>query len=349
MNNLYIESDQDSDIILGSKLSLFPKDSLYIGHKEDSGVYYIDDSLDLLRSERFSELRGKIRLIITSPPFPLNNKKSYGNLQGETYLDWFKSLAPIFSEMLMQDGSLVIELGNSWEPGRPVQSTLHMEALLSLTKHEQAGLRLIQQFVCYNPSRLPSPAQWVTIKRIRTVDSFTHVWWLAKNDEPLANNKNVLRPYSKSMKALMQRGIYNAGKRPSEHIISEKGFLKNHGGSIAHNLFELDAIDENRDVRLPSAFSFSNSTSNDYFHRLCKKNNIIPHPARMPEGLVSFFVKFLSEPDDIVLDPFAGSNTTGYVAASLERKWVSIDIKEEYSEQSKLRFKNFNRTKGAKL
>lgn len=317
-----------------------PKDGLNLAYSCHGGGYYIGKSEELLGSESFESLRGKVNLILTSPPYPLNSKKSYGNLSGEEYLEWFTNLAPLFSELLTDDGSIVIELGNSWVEGRPVQSLLHLEALLGFTKHKDAGLRLVQQFVCYNPTRLPSPAQWVTVNRIRTTDSFTHVWWLAKSDFPKADNSKVLRPYSKSMKRLLNKGSYNAGHRPSEHKISETSFLTDHGGAIAHNMFEMDPMEDQREVRLPNAFSFANTASNDYFHRACKSQGITPHPARMPSGLASFFINFLTNEKDLVLDPFGGSNTTGFTAASNQRRWIAIDASEKYVEQSKLRFED---------
>ena len=193
-------------------------------YKSKKGKLYFGDSLELLNGSMKKRLKGKVDLIITSPPFPLNRKKKYDNKKGNDYLKWFTNLAPIFSHLLSERGSLVIEIGNSWEPGRPVQSLLHLECLLALVKHPDAGLKLIQEFICYNPSKLPSPAQWVTVNRIRTVDSYTHVWWIAKNDFPKADNSKVLRPYSKSMLKLLKRQKYNAGERPSEHNISETGF-----------------------------------------------------------------------------------------------------------------------------
>lgn len=312
--------------------------STSIAFETHNGAYYVGDSLALLQSKEFSILKGKVQLIVTSPPYPLNRKKSYGNLNGEAYLKWFESLATMLSELLTDDGSIVIELGNSWEPGRPVQSLMALEALLAFTKAPGAGLRLIQEFVCYNPSRLPSPAQWVTVNRIRTVDSYTHVWWLAKSDFPKADNSKVLRPYSPSMKKLLKRGSYNAGRRPSEHSISEASFLSDKGGAIAHNFFEIEQMDESREVRLPNAFSFSNSASNDFYHRACKEQNITPHPARMPLGLASFFIEFLTSPSDLVLDPFGGSNTTGFAAALANRQWAAIEAQEAYADHAKLRF-----------
>ena len=202
-----------------------------------------------------------------------------------------------------------------------------------------SDLRLVQEFISYNPSRLPSPAQWVTINRIRTVDSYTHVWWIAKSDYPKANNANVLRPYSKKMRKLIDTQRFNAGSRPSQHKVSPKAFAKDNGGSIAHNLFELEDIDAQREVRLPhNVLSFSNTNSNDYYFRKCREQGKKPHPARMHPGLVSFFVEFLTDKNDLVLDPFAGSNTAGYVAEKLERKWMAVEIDESYANDSIVRF-----------
>lgn len=313
------------------------KHSIY---KSKLGMLIQGNSIELLEKHKdLGKLKGKVNLIVTSPPFPLNNKKQYGNEKGENYLKWFINLAPIFSNLLTPDGSLVIEIGNAWEPERPVQSLLHLECLFGLVKHPKANLRLIQEFICYNPSKLPSPAQWVTVNRLRTVDSYTHVWWLAKNDFPKADNSKVLRPYSKSMKQLLKKGKYNSGKRPSEHHISKEGFLKDHGGSISHNFFEMEPLDEKRDVRLPhSVLSFSNTNSNDYFLKKCREKEITPHPARMSGGLVNFFIEFLTSEGDLVLDPFSGSNTTGYCAEKLKRKWASLEIKDDYIQQAIIRF-----------
>jgi site-specific DNA-methyltransferase (cytosine-N4-specific) len=310
-------------------------------YQSDLGTLIKGDSIKLLNDKLKEDLKGKVNLILTSPPFPLNNKKKYGNEKGEEYLKWFVEMAPIFSDLLTEDGSLVIEIGNSWEPERPVQSLLHLECLMGLVKHPDANLRLIQEFICYNPSKLPSPAQWVTVNRLRTVDSYTHIWWIAKSDFPKADNSKVLRPYSKSMLSLLKRQKYNSGKRPSEHNISEKGFLKDNGGSISHNFFEMEPVDENRNVRLPhSVLSFSNTNSNDYFLTKCREKDITPHPARMSGGLVNFFIQFLTDQDDIVLDPFGGSNTTGYCAEKLKRKWLSFELDDGYIKQAILRMKD---------
>ena len=149
-------------------------------YKTKLGRMFVGDFVEISKSFLLRYYKNKFNLILTSPPFPLNKKKRYGNLQGKGYRDWFVSLATIFSKLLAHDGSLVIEIGNTWENKRPVQSLLHLECLFELVKNSNSDLRLIQEFICYNPSRLPSPAQWVTVNRFRAVDSYTHVWWIAK-------------------------------------------------------------------------------------------------------------------------------------------------------------------------
>lgn len=310
-------------------------------YRTELGKYYIGRCEQLIPGLK---LEKKVQLILTSPPFPLNNKKKYGNFNGDEYLEWFTNLAEVFSEVLVPDGSIVIEMGNSWEKNRPVQSLLHMNCLLSFVNNKNVDLRLCQEFICYNPARLPSPAQWVTINRIRAIDSFTHIWWISNSDYPKADNRRILRPYSKSMKSLLKNGTYNAGKRPSEHIISEKGFLTDNNGSISHNVLELEPIVDDKDLRLPySMFSIPNTKSNDFYIRTCKERGLTPHPARMPLELASYFISFLTDEGDVVLDPFGGSNTTGFCAEKLKRKWISIEANKEYGEQSKIRFEELNK------
>src|SRR5262249_51664605 len=119
----------------------------------------------LQRRKYKKHLDGKVDLLFTSPPFPLNRKKRYGNEVGEAYVNWLADLAPLFRAALKPRGSIVLELGNAWESGRPVMSTLALKALLAFL--ERGGFTLCQQFVWYNPARLPTPAQWVNVERIR--------------------------------------------------------------------------------------------------------------------------------------------------------------------------------------
>lgn len=300
-------------------MSAKKKRGLFKIYKTRRGTIYWSTAEAFLNSEIANRYKGKIQLLLTSPPFPLNRKKKYGNLRGIPYLRWLASFAPAFRKLLAPNGSIVLELGNAWEPGKPVMSTLALEALLKFKR--EGKLRLVQQFVVHNPARLPGPAQWVNVERIRVKDSFTHIWWLAPSVRPYADNRSVLTPYSAAMKGLLKSKRYNSGPRPSEHHIGKRSFLKDNGGAIASNVL-----------------SVSNTLSNDAYQEYCRKKGLKPHPARMQRDVAAFFVKFLTRRGDMVLDPFAGSNTTGAVAEALRRKWVSIEANRDYIRGSRGRF-----------
>ena len=261
----------------------------------------------------------QIGLIFTSPPFPLNRRKSYGNRVGHDYLEWLSSLAPNLTELLSPDGSIVIEIGNSWEPGQPTMSTLPLQALLAFLNN--ADLKLCQQFVAHNPARLPGPAQWVTIERTRVKDTFTNIWWMSRTHSPKADNRRVLVEYSKAMKSLLKRQNYNRGLRPSGHDIQGDSFLKDNGGAIPSNVLE-----------------FANTRSQDSYHAYCLSHELPIHPARMSPRIAEFFIKMLTDRGDIVLDPFSGSNVTGAVAEDLGRRWISVEPDDSFVFGSQGRF-----------
>jgi hypothetical protein len=283
------------------------------------GTMYETSVEAFLGSYAASSVRGDVQLIFTSPPFPLNRKKRYGNLVGDAYLEWLGRLAEPLGDLLADDGSFVVELGNAWEPGEPVMSTLALEALLKL---KRAGrFKLCQQFIAHNPARLPSPAQWVNVERIRVKDSYTHVWWMSRTARPKADNRKVLRDYSPSMRKLLRTRKYNAGVRPSQHNVGQTSFFTDNGGAIP-----------------PSVLEVSNTRSTDPYRTYCKRNDLPIHPARMAPELAEFFIRFLTEKDDLVCDPFGGSNTTGAAAEQLERQWITLEPNRDYIEGSKGRF-----------
>jgi DNA modification methylase len=292
-----------------------------IAYRTGTGLMYKSCIESFIGSHLFSHYSGKVHLILTSPPFPLNRKKKYGNLQGQDYVDWLSELAEPLRKLLRPKGSIVLEMGNAWEPGQPVMSTLALEALLAFLK--AGNLKLCQQFICYNPARLPGPAQWVTVERIRLKDSYTHVWWMSPTERPNADNTKVLTPYSDAMLKLLASKKYNSGRRPSEHNIGKTSFLTRNAGAIP-----------------PNVLSFSNTGNHDVYLKYCGHKGIQVHPARMPLGLAEFFIRLLTKKGDLVLDPFAGSNTTGAAAAKLGRRWIAIETDKTYIKGSRGRFLN---------
>jgi site-specific DNA-methyltransferase (cytosine-N4-specific) len=317
------------------------------------GALYHGKSEEVLKSSAFSAHVGKVQLVMTSPPFPLNTKKAYGNRTQDEYVSWFADFAPLLREMVTEDGSIVIEIGNAWMPGKPVMSTHVLKAFLAFL--EKGDLHLCQEFIWYNPARLPSPVEWVNKERSRVKDAFTRVWWMSPNERPKADNRKVLREYSPSMKRLIETGKYNAGPRPSAHNIGAESFKLDNGGAIPPNVGDVEGLPSidgtisqvqfDRNVEMFAEYQqatnllkAANTVSSDGYRKFCLDHQAAVHPARMPKSLVEFFVQFLTDKGDTVLDPFAGSNTTGAVAEDLGRRWLAVEADWTYAAHSFGRF-----------
>ena len=342
------------------------------------GAAYAGDSRQLL-DEVVPE---SIDLVVTSPPFALQRKKAYGNKSPEEYVGWFLDFAEKVYEALAEDGSLVIDIGGGWQKGKPLRSHYHFKLLSALT--DDNGLladrfgetfNLAQDFYWYNPAKLPTPAQWVTIERIRVKDAVNHVWWLSKSDaREKPDNRRVLKEYSDAQKRIIEKG-HNSQSRPSEHELSDTFDEPAENGAIRPNF--RNAIDdssttqssaellENLDVPEPllemvleeglteelvqtlgaahtedNVLEVANTRSTTPYLEACKETDTEIHPARFPRELPKFFIQFLTESGDTVLDIFAGSNTTGQMAQQTGRKWLAFESEKAYLEGSRYRFQD---------
>jgi site-specific DNA-methyltransferase (cytosine-N4-specific) len=284
--------------------------------KRPLGTLYHGDSATLMHE---TLAPASVDLIVTSPPFGLVKKKAYGNEDADNYVDWFEQFARGFLRVLKDTGSLVIDIGGAWKKGLPVRSLYHYELLIRLCRGY--GFHLAQEFYWWNPAKLPLPAEWVNIRRIRVKDSVNCVWWLSKTPFPRANNKRILQPYSDSMQELFDRGSYNTDTRSGGHTPGKESFLAEHGGSIPHNLIAL-----------------ANTESAGAYQQYCIDNELEVHPARFPAALPAFFIRMLTDKGDTVLDPFGGSCVTGEVAEQMERKWICCELEEKYIAGAKGRF-----------
>ncbi len=292
-------------------------------YETDLGNAYLADSLHVLREVP----DGSVNAVVTSPPYALHFKKEYGNRDKHAYVEWFLPFATEIFRVLADDGSFVLNIGGSYNKGLPTRSLYHFELLIALVR--QIGFHLAQECFWFNPAKMPMPAEWVTVRRIRVKDAVEYVWWLSKTPWPKANNRAVLKPYSRDMERLNQRGVRRT-TRPSGHNIKPSFGKVDSGGSIPPNMLEPE---------LPTdLLKFGNNAANDLYTERCKDAGEKIHPARFPAALPEFFIKLLTDEGDIVLDPFAGSNTTGAVAERLERRWIAIERVADYLRASKFRF-----------
>jgi len=285
-------------------------------YRTQYGRAHVGDSLELLPLLPPES----VDLVITSPPFALQRKKEYGNEDQDRYVDWLMQFAQPVKRVLKPTGSFVLDLGGAYRSGVPVRSLYNYRVLIRLC--DEHGFHLAEEFFWHNPAKLPSPIEWVNKRKIRVKDSVNTVWWLAKNALPKANAARVLAPYSERMKKLLEDSerFYRPKLRPSGHDISSR-FADGNGGAIPPNLLQI-----------------SNTESNSPYLRHCKAVGVKPHPARFPEKLPAFFIQFLTDLGDTVLDIFAGSNTTGAAAEHAARRWLAFEADRFYVAASAFRF-----------
>lgn len=261
-----------------------------------------------------------VDLVITSPPFALLRKKEYGNENEDEYVEWLSQFATIVLRKLKDTGSFVLDLGGAYMKGVPVRSLYNFRVLIHFC--DKLGFHLAEDFYWFNPSKLPSPIEWVNKRKIRAKDAVNNVWWFSKTPYPKADITKVLVPYSDRMKKLLDNPeeYYTPKLRPSGHDIGSS-FSKDNGGAIPPNLLQIP-----------------NSESNSSYLAYCKLLQIKSHPARFPAQLPEFFIKMLTDEKDFVVDIFSGSNTTGMVCEQLKRQWLSIDSDKNYLAASVFRF-----------
>jgi DNA modification methylase len=320
-----LSSNSQAEEAQGFAASETPPHTPELVFSAQNGKIYCGDSLQVLNNTNIVR-PGSVNLIMTSPPFGLVRQKEYGNVNADEYLEWFRPFAKAFYNVLADNGSLVIDIGGAWIPGQPTRSLYHYELLIMLCREYQ--FHLAQEFYWWNPSKLPTPAEWVTVRRIRVKDAINCIWWLSKTPWPKASNTRVLQPYSEAMVELLRNG-YKAKLRPSGHDISTK-FSTNNGAAIP-----------------PNILAIPNTESNSAYLRYCAERNLKTHPARYPALLPEYFLRMLTDPGDSMIDPFAGSCITGEVAERLNRNWICIEVLEDYVEGAKGRFTVVEKTSPA--
>ncbi|MFN2484667.1 MAG: site-specific DNA-methyltransferase [Candidatus Limnocylindria bacterium] len=262
---------------------------------------------------------GSVDLAITSPPFALLRPKAYGNQIEDDYVDWLIKFAAALRPKLAESGSFVIDLGGAYQRGAPARTLVQWKFLIRAV--EELDYTLAQECYWHNPSKLPTPIEWVNKRKLRLKDPVNTVWWFGKTAWPKADTNRVRVPYSDRMKKLLidPEAYYTAAERPSQHYVSWN--FRDNGGALPSHLLTIP-----------------NSESNGVYLRACKLANVSGHPARFPDGLPEFFIKLLTDRGDTVIDFFAGSNTTGAVADRLQRRWLSCELDSTYVAASAFRF-----------
>lgn len=264
----------------------------------------------------FSHIDAPISLVITSPPYPLAKPRAYGGPREEVYVDWIcKTLEPVIHAMV-PGASLCLNISNDvFVAGQPARSMYVERVLLAL--HDRLGLHLMDRLIWHNPSKPPGPVQWASKSRVQLNVSYEPVFWLT--NDPLhvrSNNQRVLQAHTERHLRLIEKG----GEARSSSF--SDGAYNVHPGRFANPT----------SGRIPrNVLTFGHSCADQRQYKKNARDLGLPaHGAPMPLSLASFLVEFLSEPEDLVVDPFGGSFTTAKAAELLGRRWLSTEIMLEY-------------------
>ena len=166
-----------------------------------------------------------VDLVMTSPPFSLLRTKDYGNVDSDGYSEWVQALRGRDPAHPEEQRKLRDRHRERVEPRAPDAQPLPVQVMLC----DELGFHLAQDFYWWNPAKIPSPAEWVTIRRVRVKDAVNTVWWLSKTAWPKASNRRVLQPYSVRMRKLLANGAPTSTERPSGHDIDGKFKNDNQG------------------------------------------------------------------------------------------------------------------------
>jgi site-specific DNA-methyltransferase (adenine-specific) len=251
--------------------------------------------------EKLHSFSDQVDLIVTSPPYADARQRHYDSATPNGYSNWFISFHEVFWQALKPNGSLVLNMKD-----KIVQGVRRHYVWETIEKLIALGWYCIDDYIWHKKTCMPG--YWPT--RLR--DAWEYVFHLAKVKKPYVNQEAVKIPIASST----QQRVLNFDKL-KRHFVSSgtgSGFQRN----LAHW----------RDKKrvLPT----------NVLH-LCPENRNQTHPAAFPIELPKFFIRLLSKSNDLIVDPFAGSGTTGVAALSLGRRCVLIDNQMSYCQVAKQR------------
>lgn len=273
----------------------------------------------------FAAVDSPITLCLTSPPYPLAKARSYGNPSEAEYVDWIcRMLEPIVKN-LVRGGSICLNISNDiFVPGSPARSLYRERLVLAL--HDRLGLHKMDELVWHNPSKPPGPVRWASMERVQLNVAWEPIYWLTNDPRAVrSSNRRVLQEHSERHLRLIRQG----GEQRTK--INSDGAYRVHPGRFGNQT----------EGKIPrNVLSFGHACVDQrQYKELARFAGLPAHGAPMPLSLASFLVEFLTEPEDLVVDPFGGSFTTGKAAERLGRRWLSTECMVEYILGSAYRFR----------
>ena len=248
---------------------------------------------------------GIVDLVLTSPPYADRRKAAYGGPAPEGYLDWFLPRSAELLRVLKPTGSFILNIKEHCRNGE--RQTYVLELVLALRRQ---GWGWVEEYIWAKTTSMPG--KWPN--RLR--DAWEHCFHFAKQRKFAMYQDAVRVPMAESTKARAERAVA-AGEFARQEMATGSGF----GTNRTHWA--------GRDTVLP-----------DNVLRLPLECSNRKHPAAFPLALPAFFIKLLTFPGDLVLDPFCGSGTACVAAKSLGRRYLGVEMSPPYCAEAKRRLES---------
>lgn len=242
-----------------------------------------------------------VDLIVTSPPYADQRKTTYGGIAVNQYVEWFLPITKELLRVLKPTGTFILNIKEKVQNGE--RSTYVLELILEMRKQ---GWLWTEEFIWHKKNCYPG--KWP--------NRFRDAW-----ERLLQFNKT--RQFNMYQEAVM---------------VPTGDWAK----TRLRNLSETDKIRDNSKV----GSGFGKNISNWEGREMAYPTNVLHlatecgnknHSAAFPEALPEWFIKLFTKEGDMVLDPFAGSGTTLFVAQRMYRNSIGIEIKLDYYQQIKER------------
>lgn len=283
-------------------------------HKAADGIKLVAFSTDLgvaiwgRCQDVFSGIGEPIALCVTSPPYPLRQARAYGNPDESMYVDFIcHAMEPVVRN-LIPGGSIVLNISNDIFESKSPARSLYIERLI-LALHDRLGLSLMDRMPWVNYSKPPGPTHWACVKRVQLTTAYEPVFWFTNDPKRVrSDNRRVLEPHTDRHARLMQAGgarrtaVYGDGA----YKIRPDSYGKITEGKIPRNVIQRGhSCNDTRAYREHAATL-----------------GLPTHGAMQPTSIPDFFIRFLTEPGELVVDNFGGTIRTGLAAERIGRRWL---------------------------
>ena len=237
-----------------------------------------------------------IDLIVTSPPYADQRKKTYGGVSADKYVEWFTPIAKELLRVTKSSGSFVLNIKE-----RAINGERHTYVIELILMMRKLGWLWTEEYIWHKKNSYPG--KWPN----RFRDSWERCIHFTKSKKFNMYQEEVMVPMG-DWKNSRLKNMSDTDKKRDESKVGS-GFGKKIENWVT------------RDLAYPT----------NVLHMATECGNR-SHSAAFPESLPEWFIKLFTTEGDTVLDPFSGSGTTLKVAKAMKRNAVGIEILDEYCE-----------------